>query len=908
MVAMQGKSVKGQWFFQDIDQLAKSLLLADQQGYTVYHACASFTDNQSRKQANVDKVKSLWLDIDAGKGKPYADAREAGGAVIQFCKAASLPAPLFVGSGGGVHVYWPLEQEIDVSTWQAIATRLKAACVRHGLKADATRTADAASILRPVGTRNFKYEPPRLVAMGPVPDSYPLSTFDHLEGAAPKAAAKPTGLLAAAMVTKTYAASDVVEATSQCAQLAYVREHKGNVEEPLWYAALGAWVFCTDGENAAHVYSSGHPNYSREETDKKLAQSKSLSGPTTCAHFQSLNPTGCEGCPFAGKIITPVQLGEPKPAPKTQGKEATVSNTLPELPDGFGWGDHGELLMLTESGKGREIATIISSYSLWLSSVHKSESAEDGNLFVFRSYKPYEGWRNIIVPAKKVFGQSTVADMADRDVLIEDLASFRIYCTAAANILAKQGAREMFYDQFGWKPGGVFLVGKNLYGPNGIAQVSGGQEMERRSKGLGQSRSGDIHLWSAAVEQMISVEGAQGQGFAIICSLAAPFMRFHGENEGGTILSLVTEESARGKSTALYGAASVWGSYASLDMTARDTMVSKGISLGTLGNLPVMFDEVASQQREVATDFVDMFTAGRDKQRGTMDGGVKQSASRWQTVCMTASNKSLVELLTAEKENDALAYRVMELPLNIPRNVGSSAGDKLRRTFEQCYGFAGHDMMSYLTYPGVLNPVLEVLQKNTEHMERACKFRTEHRFWTRLLGSALTAAQIVEKRDMIHGLGKLFRYHIEWAARHMMDTLKEETVSKGEPHQRALALVSRWFYEHTSEIVVYPPTGSQHLKSVKGRYDRQKNRLYIHAAAFRKWLVENGRNPREITAHLAKHRLALSMGRTISLGYGTGLGIGAVACIEIDTNHPSMREVEESITVDENRVVAFPSR
>ena len=36
---------------------------------------------------------------------------------------------------------------------------------------------------------------------------------------------------------------------------------------------------------------------------------RSGTGPTTCARFADLNPTGCTGCPFSGKIKSPISLG-----------------------------------------------------------------------------------------------------------------------------------------------------------------------------------------------------------------------------------------------------------------------------------------------------------------------------------------------------------------------------------------------------------------------------------------------------------------------------------------------------------------------------------------------------------------------------------------------------------------------
>ena len=61
-------------------------------------------------------------------------------------------------SGGGLHCYWPLGASIRKDQWTPIAVKLKA--LTHSLKllADNSRTSDIASILRPVGTHNWKPE------------------------------------------------------------------------------------------------------------------------------------------------------------------------------------------------------------------------------------------------------------------------------------------------------------------------------------------------------------------------------------------------------------------------------------------------------------------------------------------------------------------------------------------------------------------------------------------------------------------------------------------------------------------------------------------------------------------------------------------------------------------------------
>lgn len=144
----------------------------DAQNKTVYFACASYkqksyVDEQGktryRTANNAAFAKAYWLDIDCGEtkaaeGKGYANAKEAVKAIKDFCLAVGLPIPMLVSSGGGIHAYWPLEKTIAKEQWKPIADKLKA--LTHSLKllADDSRTSDIASILRPIGTHNWKPE------------------------------------------------------------------------------------------------------------------------------------------------------------------------------------------------------------------------------------------------------------------------------------------------------------------------------------------------------------------------------------------------------------------------------------------------------------------------------------------------------------------------------------------------------------------------------------------------------------------------------------------------------------------------------------------------------------------------------------------------------------------------------
>ncbi len=116
-------------------------------------------------------ANAFWLDLDCGEakadsGKGYSHIAAAHVAVTAFLESTKLPVPTHVvNSGGGLHVYWVFDKPLQRDEWQVTAGKLKALTHALGLLADDSRTSDIASVLRVPGTLNFKYDPPRPVAL-----------------------------------------------------------------------------------------------------------------------------------------------------------------------------------------------------------------------------------------------------------------------------------------------------------------------------------------------------------------------------------------------------------------------------------------------------------------------------------------------------------------------------------------------------------------------------------------------------------------------------------------------------------------------------------------------------------------------------------------------------------------------
>ena len=142
-------------------------------GRNVFFGVAKYATGDNRKKENVLGLKAFWLDVDCGPtkaepdpktGRPdgYIDQSAAIAALRTFCESVGLPAPTIVDSGGGIHVYWALTEEITRRDWEPVAERFKEVCKTQNFYVD-NAVFEVARILRVPGTFNFKEEEPRPV-------------------------------------------------------------------------------------------------------------------------------------------------------------------------------------------------------------------------------------------------------------------------------------------------------------------------------------------------------------------------------------------------------------------------------------------------------------------------------------------------------------------------------------------------------------------------------------------------------------------------------------------------------------------------------------------------------------------------------------------------------------------------
>jgi hypothetical protein len=275
----RNRGFKPNEFTHTLEDLWTVIENADRDGYETYHACAAFKEARNdpsgtpdgrkrfgRTKHNAFGAKTFWLDIDVGTGKPYASQKEAFDTLAVFCRTLNLQPPIVVSSGAGLHVYWPLTHTLDPDTWKRYAEGLKRLCAEHDLFADPARTADISSVLRTPGTSNRKHGGARKVECDPKfleIRPYTIECFSiFLEHAVTtpqkRSRRRRVAERLASIVTKHEPALGQA-IVKRCGQLQGLRDKRGNIAEPLWYAGLGVLAFCKDGDDLGHEWSEVVP-------------------------------------------------------------------------------------------------------------------------------------------------------------------------------------------------------------------------------------------------------------------------------------------------------------------------------------------------------------------------------------------------------------------------------------------------------------------------------------------------------------------------------------------------------------------------------------------------------------------------------------------------------------------------
>ncbi len=757
----------GQKFFPTHAEAAAFVAKAIPANIPVYHGCAGYgPESGGRKAENVTAIGALWLDIDVGPSKPYQNKNDAFIALANFVTTLGMPKPLVVDSGYGLHVYWPLARAVTRAEWLPVARALKSAAVALGLGADPTRTADAASVLRPVGTFNRK-DPanPKPVRFAAGYDAHYLLTHYHTIlgvepdplGDMPAHIQRNTTMNAdfSAGTTGSGDAAQLDDVLAVCGQLRAMRDAPESQSYPEWYSCLGVLAFCEGGEDIAHEWSAGHPGYRRAQTQKFLDKWQTLTGGATCAKFKSDNPAGCAGCTFTGKS----PLGAPRKqiVVHTLADGTTISQAVRKSvgdPAGYGTSDQGiSRTYKDDSGAWanelictrlfRPIAAINTSTQQGIGVAHHVEFE-----VIYQKAGGVTQRNTFTIPGDTLAKQQGFLEAIGKHLIYPAPNKERfVHEYAKAYVMKLHSEKDDIksVDHFGWHDDD-FVVGRTVYkadGTNEEAVLMGSAVSLGGNLG---PMTNDAHAWVDAVDKVMQLPGNEAMQFALLCSLAAPIWAFS-HDVPGVMVHYYSPDSGRGKTTAQRIGLSVWGRQDRMMLTGNGATPNAFVAtVSTYSNLPVAYDELTISKTFTPMDLLYRVSQGNEKTRMTSNAVLREVTASWRTIVMSTANNSMSSQIKGEMANTTGGRaRLFEVRIGERAEVPDAL-----RVFNTIYENGGTMVPIYAPYLVANRKQLtDEVFATREALTDKLNFSSDERMWHHLFASVLVTYKHVKKLGMI---------------------------------------------------------------------------------------------------------------------------------------------------------------
>lgn len=874
---------KHRWF-DDKERAYSFALEMDKQGETVYYAQGSFNEPTNRKGENAAYFRSYFLDVDCGAEKPFKTQAEGAAAIKVFCEAAKLPMPTVINSGTGLYCFWRVAHDLPAEGWVRVARTLKGLCEALKFEVDPVRTADRSSVLRPVGATNRKNGAARTVRIvyeAPVLDTKAFVSSIILAARNNKVSVKDFEA-PAPQINSEFQLEMSGEKPSahriadKCAQVRLMRDSRGDLPEPLWYALIGLLKNTIESPEIIHEWSTGHADYSESATDRKIEQHKVHA--TTCHYLHSINPDGCMGCPNHGKINSPWRLGlaEPKPVELTDPKSQAHESPLPA---GFSRTDKG---IMYDDGEGPVLNVF--PYDIYPVKLTQDETLGQ-EIMCLRAKDPHTGWFDVTFRTALLHdAKQLLMCLADQGVHPyygkNERALFMALLSGYMQQLKDDRRKVVLSQQMGWveEPDGsqAFVLGDRLISKRGVEVVGIAKQADSVVKSI--TKSGSLEKWSAATK-ILDKEGLEPWAFTLAAlGFGSPLMKFTGYK--GSMLSMVGK-SGLGKTAMGWWSLSIWGNPEKLQMIQRDTQNATVARMSLYNNLPLFIDEITNIKQEVLSDLAYQITQGRDKHTLTRNRQ-ERSALTWATIGAASSNKSLVDILGGYK-SDASAEINRVFEYEFPSGVVFD-GVTAYRTVMHNYGHAGEAYVQYLVEHQ--DEHAEALLKVQKGIEMMAGCRPEERFWAITAACALYGASIAKKLGMFDvDLTRLTRWVV--VAINKMRGVKEEAVVDStswlgtflSKHSNCM-MVCRHMKDGMYQVVV-PPRGPLYI-----RKDEDTGTVWISRDLLKRELMAGSASYHKMKQEMAASRALLSDNKRVVLGKGTEYAGMAEICWEIDLKNP----------------------
>lgn len=904
-----------QKFFDTRQEFDKHIQWCVQNDFDAYFGCAKYGDADNRKHDNAQYFGALWMDIDCGaeKAKPdvngkikgYVDQATGMSAVKAFCRKITLPRPIVVDSGYGLHFYWVLTETLRRNVWESLSKRLRDLALQEGLIVD-TSVFEASRVLRVPGTYNFKNpeDPQPVVVINEVYEAKDYEFWKELLSAPEPEEERDflprrlSPLMESMFEDRVKRFQTIMLKSAKgegCQQLLHCYENQADIEYNLWRSALSIAAHCIDKDSAIHKMSKDHPGYTEGETEKKAAD---IGGPHFCTTFERENPGGCDGCPNKGKFKSPIMLGaeiaraeDYDDGDGEENEEGVITSTYPPLPDPYFRARSGAIYVNTG---GEEPPVLVYEYNLYV--VKRMEDPFAGEAALVHLHLPRDGLREFVVPLSELVVKDRLREaLAKQGVAAGEsqIKNILNYLISSVKNLQVTDKAEIMRTQFGW----VDKDSKIIIGDREITKdgsfYSPPSSTTKTLVPL-MKPTGSLEKWKE-VYNMYSKPGLEPHAFAALTGFGSLLLKFTGIS--GAIINVIYPKSGTGKSTTLYMCNSIVGHPKQLASIWKDTYNSKMHRLGVLNNLANTIDEITNTSPMEFSDLAYSISQGRGKNRMKASANEERlNLTSWQGITLASANASFYEKLGLAKDSpDGESMRLFEYRIEPTSVIGTAEGKQMfdQQLFEN-YGHAGDIYAQWLV--NNLEEAIATLRQVQAKIDAEVQFTARERFWSAIAACNITGG-LISKKLGLHDYDMKAVY--TWL-KVMLASMREEITP---PTTEVTNMLGDFINSHINNIVVVngnadsrtnldaapilEPRGELHI-----RYEPDTKRMFVTVASIRKHCAERQVGYKDWLKQMeAKDILVGVINKRMSKGMK--VVSPAVRAVELDTTKDEYLKIDE---------------
>jgi hypothetical protein len=858
-----------------------------------------------RPAANMRAAKAFFFDIDVGEGKDYPTQGAALAALKAFCDTTSLPLPMLVNSGRGVHCYWRLDEELASAAWKDHAKRLFNLATAHGLKVDPSRTTDTTSLLRVADTFNFKGDPLPVKVWAQGSETSTRSFLALLDAAADEADLALAGSAPSALdalgsnlaIEFDGPPVNIVDLGKACGQVRAFAERRGNVHYAAWHKMLAVLRHVEDGADWAHKLSSGHPDYDKDQLDQKLwHQERDAIGPTTCGVMRAnCDPAICDACPYWGIAKSPLSAAR-MPRPTQEAPDVDIDLEPPcKPPAGFTRVEGGGVVFMKRSEDKVTPVAILNC------DLYPLARQVDGKL----ETDQHEWCAKLPREEAKTFSLDSGV-IQEPVLLAKELSRHGVYVTPGDNKLVqlymslyikdlqRMENAETQFSYLGWTDKHAdFVLHDVILSPGGKAEPS---RMNHRT--LAHLRGARGMGTEGTLAKQVKLMGFYNQPryydrqFYILCGLAAPF--YHATGYHGSIVH-ATGLPGAAKSTTLFAAMSLWGHPQKLPLNGQSsgaTANARDQLISIMNNLPVGLDEITNIADDVAKEFaLNVSQVSNQKIRLRQSGELRtEGGGDKSTLVLTTGNASLHSILSRNNvSGDAGSMRVFEMVFQRPDRAGKAEADRFMFNLCENYGHIGPALMRY----GVDHyaEIVKLVQEEKIRIDALVDLEPHERFWSADAAAALALGSVAHKLGLLpFDIKAIRKWLVEVQFPAMRGTVKEQYPTAAE--------ILTAYIEANGDSFVFVPEGNTSItreprNTLKGRYEAGCGLMWLTKSAFSDYCAARRAPYQQYLHELAVMHVVVDRNSRKVLTAGTNITPTRSWCFAVNMKHAEMGELGE---------------